>query len=126
MALKLSKNIGLTDIVTDVNPITTQHINTGEAKEVKVWLFNDAATFRYEGIVLSAVDTSGSDESSWIKFAADSGGVAGTYNSTLNMANISDSAVAKPFWVKVTSANVTGAQNKTDLAVRIAFNEFVV
>ena len=126
MALKLSKNVGLTDVITSSNPLTTQHINTGEAKAVLVYLFNDAAAKKYESVVVSAVDTSGTDEKSWVTFAADNSGTAGTYSSTLTLANISDSNVAKPFWVKVTTPSLTDSQNKTDLNIRVSANEFSV
>jgi len=126
MALKISKNVGLTDVITSSNPLQTQHINTGEAKETRVFLFNDTAANRYESIVITAVDTSGTNEASWVQFAPDNNGTAGTYSATLNMANISDNNVAKPFWVKVTNPSGTTALNKTDLNINVSANEFAV
>lgn len=126
MALKISKNAGLTDVITEANPLTTQHVSTGEAKTVQVHLFNDASTKRYESVVISAIDTSGTNEASWITFAPDNNGTHGSFSTTLNMANISDSNVAKSFWVKVTTPSVVDSQNKTDLNIRVTANEFAV
>ena len=126
MALKISKNQGLTDVITAANPLQTQHVNTGEAKATRVFLFNDAAANKYESVVIKAKDTSGTDESSWVQFAPDNSGTAGSYSSTLNMANISDNNVAKPFWVRVTNPSGTVALNKTDLSIEVTANEFAV
>ena len=126
MALKLSKNVGLTDVITTSNPLTTQHINTGEAKQTLVYLFNDTSNKKYESVVVSAIDTTGTNEANWMQFAPDDNGTPGTFSNTLNMANISDNNVGKAFWVKVTSASVTDSQNKTDLSIRITANEFAV
>lgn len=131
MALKISKNAGLTDIVsTDgTNPITTNHPSTGSVVETKLFLFNDSAAFRYEAITIDPTDAVSTDESTWVQLAPDNAGVAGTYLSAgaaLSMANISDSAVGKPFWMKVTTPSLGSAQNKTDIKLTVAFNEFAV
>lgn len=127
--LKVSKNIGLTDVVTGANPITTTHPTTGSAVEQRVFLFNDAAAFRYEAITIDPTDTVTTDESGYIQLAPDNAGSPGTYlaaSAALTMANISDSNVAKPFWVKVTTPVLANAVNKTDIQLTINFNEFAV
>lgn len=135
MALKISKNVGLTDIVsTDgTNPITTQHPISGSSVELKVWLFNDNATKYYTGINIDPTDSVTTDESTWISLAPDNAGVAGTYGvagATLSMASIgasgSGDTTGKPFWVKVTTPTVTDTQNKTDIKLTVNFTEFAI
>lgn len=129
MSLKLSKNVGLTDIVTDVNPITTEHPITGSAAEVKLWLFNDQSTKRYENIMIDPTDIVSADESTWIQLAPDNAGVAGAYlagGAPLALANITDSNVAKPFWMKVTTPTVADTQNKTDIKLTVTAKEYAV
>lgn len=129
MALKISKNVGLTDIVSDVNPITTQHPISGSTVELKLFLFNDNSAKKYEEVSIDPIDETSTDESTWIKLAPDNAGVAGTYLSggvALTMANISDSNVAKPFWVKITTPTVADSQNKNDIKLRVSGKEFAV
>lgn len=129
MALKISKNVGLTDVVTDINPITTEHPTTGSEVEVRLWLFNDQSTKKYEEISIKPTDAVSTDESAWIQLAPDNSGTAGTYLSggaALTMADISDSNVGKPFWVKVTTPVVSDSQNKSDIKLTIAGKEYAV
>lgn len=129
MALKISKNVGLTDIVSDANPIMTEHPITGSAVEVRQWLFNDQATKRYDTVTIKPTDIVSTDESSWVQLAPDNAGSAGTYlagGSALTLANIADSNVAKPFWVKVTTPNVADTQNKTDIKLTVTAKEYAV
>jgi hypothetical protein len=126
MALKFYSDQALTQEITS---LTTQHANTGMAVERRVFLSNNDATKRYENVVIDPTDTASTDESSYISLAPDSSGTAGTYGAAganLNMANISDSNVAKPFWVKITTPNVGTAQNKTDLQLKALYREFAV
>jgi hypothetical protein len=160
MALKIAKNVGLTDIVTGpeqkpyrkksdltqvdtippgqeanyepnpaYNPITTQHPIAGSTVEMKVWLFNDNPAKRYESITIDPTDTTSTDESNWAQLAPDNAGSPGTYFAAgvaLSMANISDSNVGKPFWVKVTTPSVADSQNKTDITLKVTSTEFAV
>lgn len=129
MALKISKNAGLTDIVSDANPITTEHPIAGSAVEVKLWLFNDQSTKRYENITIDPVDTTDTDESTWVQLAPDNAGSPGTYlagSAALSMANISDSGVGYPFWAKVTTPSVADTQNKSDIKLNTSGKEYAV
>lgn len=129
MALKISKNVGLTDIVSDANPITTEHPITGSVVAVQLWLFNDQTTKRYETITIKPTDIVSTDESSWVQLAPDNTGAAGTYlagGAALTLANIADSNVAKPFWVKVTTPAVGDTQNKTDIKLTVTGKEYAV
>jgi hypothetical protein len=126
MALKFYSDQALTQEITS---LTTQHANTGMAVERRIFLSNNDATKRYESVVIDPTDTASTDESSYISLAPDSSGSAGTYGAAganLAMANISDSNVAKPFWVKITTPSVGTAQNKTDLQLKALFREFAV
>jgi hypothetical protein len=126
MALKFYSDQALTQEITS---LTTQHANTGMAVERRIFLSNNDATKRYESVVIDPTDTASTDESNYITLAPDNAGVAGTYGAAganLNMANISDSNVAKPFWVKITTPSVGTAQNKTDLQLKALFREFAV
>lgn len=126
MALKFYSDSALT---TEITTLTTQHASTGMAVETQLFLSNDDALFRYENIEIDPTDINGTDEAGYIQLAPDSAGVAGTYGTAganLVMTNISDSNVAKPFWVKITTPNVGTAQNKTDLQLKALFREFAV
>ncbi|WEK53338.1 MAG: hypothetical protein P0Y55_12160 [Candidatus Cohnella colombiensis] len=129
MALKISKNVGLTDIVSDANPITTTHPTTGSAQTVQLWLFNDDATKTYQSINIDPTDVVSTDESGWVQLAPDNSGTAGTYgagSAPLTMANITDYNVAKPFWCKVTTPAVSDSANKTDIKLTVNGREYAV
>lgn len=135
MALKISKNVGLTDIVStdNTNPITTQHPITGSSVETKLWLFNNDATKYYTSITIDPTDVVTTDESTWVQLAPDNAGVAGTYlaaSAALAMANIGSSGTGdttgKPFWVKVTTPSVADTVNKTDIKLTVTGTEFAV
>jgi len=129
LALKISKNVGLTDIVSDANPITTEHPISGSAVELRVWLFNDNAAKTYKSVTVKPTDVVATDESNWIQLAPDNAGSAGTYlagGASLTMADISDSNVAKPFWAKVTTPVVADSQNKSDIKLTVSGKEYAV
>jgi hypothetical protein len=131
MALKLSRNSGLTDLIsTDgSSPLTSSHPLSGSSVETKIWIFNDDATKRYESINIDPTDSVSTDESSYITLAPDNSGSAGTYlspSATLSMANISSANVGVPFWVKVTTPSVGSVQNKTDIKLTVNYTEFAV
>jgi hypothetical protein len=126
MALRFYSDQALTQEITS---LTTQHANTGMAVERRVFLSNNDATKRYESVVIDPTDTASTDESNYIALAPDNAGSAGTYGTAganLALANISDSNVAKPFWVKITTPSVGTAQNKTDLQLKALYREFAV
>lgn len=125
MALKISKNSGLTDIVSGANPITTQHPTTGSSVTVQLWLFNDNAAKRYEEITIDPQDLTNTDESTWVQLSAD-GVTFGAASASLSMANISDSNVGKTFYAKVTTPSVADSQNKTDIELKVSWKEFAV
>ena len=120
--IQLSKNSGLTSLVSSGNPITTEHPHTGSAQTVQLWAFNDNSAKRYESITITAVDTTGTNESSWIQFSNDNV----TFSSSLTLANISDSNVGKSFYVRVTTPSVAETQNKSDIKLNVAYTEFAV
>lgn len=130
MALKISKNVGLTDIVSDVNPITTTHPTTGSASAaIPLWMYNDSALYTYQSINIDPTDIVTTDESTWVQLAPDNAGSAGTFgaaSAALTMANVTDSNVAKPFWYKCTTPSGQAVSNKTDIKLTVNFTEFAV
>lgn len=131
MALQIStdKNNLVTTKISSSNPITTQHPISGSAQSLELYLWNDDATKKYSGITVDPVDTTGSDESTWVALAPDNSGVAGTYlagSAPLSMADINDSSVAHPFWYKCTTPTLTDSQNKTDISLSVSFTEYAV
>lgn len=134
MALKISKNSALTDIVSDVNPITTTHPTTGSASAaIPLWLFNDDATKYYTGINIDQTDAVSTDESSWVQLAPDNAGAAGAFgagSAALAMANVgaagSADTTGHPFWYKCTTPSGQTVQNKTDIKLTVGFTEFAV
>lgn len=129
MALKISKNNGLTDIVSDANPITSEHPLAGSTVETRLFLYNDQSTKRYENITIDPVDTTGGDESTWVFLAPDNAGSPGTFlaaSAPLTMANISDSNVAKPFWVRVVVPAQGDTVNKNDIKLKVDGKEYAV
>lgn len=125
MALQISKNSGLTDLVSAENPITTQHPITGSAQSLQLYLFNDNAAERFESITIDPTDATGTDESTWVEMSAD-GTTWLTAGTALTMADIADSNVGKPFWVRVTSPSVADVQNKTDIKLTVNYRKFAV
>ncbi|MFQ8550180.1 hypothetical protein [Acinetobacter baumannii] len=126
MALKFYSDQALT---TEITTLTTQHPNTGGSAQQKVFVANNDATKRYENVSVDIVDTSGSDETSYVQLALDNSGSPGTFGAagaTLTMSNITSANVGQPFWVKVTTPSVVGSQNKTDLKLDVLYREFAV
>lgn len=125
MALKFYEDLALT---IELTTLTTKHGNTGEAVEKKVFLANKDVLYRYEAIVLTPVDTvTPPDEKGWIQLAQDSGGSPGAYGAggaTMAYANITNNT-GNPFWIKITNSPVPDPINKTDLQLRVDFNEFL-
>ncbi|MED1205854.1 hypothetical protein [Heyndrickxia acidicola] len=131
MALQIStdKNNLSTTKVSSTNPISTTHPVSGSTVPLTLYLWNDDATKKYTGITIDPVDTTGSDESSWIALAPDNAGNAGTYlagSAALSMADINDSNVAHAFWYQCTTPTLTDSQNKTDIQLNVSFTEFAV
>lgn len=127
MALKISKNIGLTDVVSDVNPISTEHPISGSAQTVQLWLFNDNAAKRYETITIYPIDSSigDGDQSTWIELSADNV----TYQAAgavLNMANISTANSGVTFYARITTPSVADSQNRTDIKLQVNGKEYAV
>lgn len=128
MALRISKNVGLTDLVStgdNSNPIQTQHPIAGSTVSVQAWLFNDNAAERFENINIDPTDAVSTDESTWVQLSADGSTWLGV-GEALTMANISDTNVAKPFWYRVVAPSVGSAQNKTDIKLTVNFRKFAV
>lgn len=128
--LKISKNIGLTDIVSDVNPITTTHPTTGStSSNIQLWLFNDDATKTYQSINIDPTDAISTDESTRVQLAPDNAGAAGTFGAAgaaLTMANVLDNNVAKPFWYKFTMPSGQSVSNQTDIKLTVNYTEYPV
>ena len=127
MALKISKNVGLTDVVSSdgSNPITTEHPITGSAITQQLYLFNDNASERFENINIDPTDAVSTDESNWVQLSTD-GTTWLTAGAALTMANISDVNVAKSFFVKVTSPSVGSVQNKSDIKLTVNYRKYAV
>lgn len=119
--LKIAKNSSLTDIISEdgSNPLTTQHPIAGSAVETRVFLFNDNATKRYEGVT---VKPTGPDNT-WITVAPDNSGTAGSYSNSLNFNDI-DNTSGHAFWVRVNTPSVADTQNKTDIKLTVEGTEF--
>jgi hypothetical protein len=122
--LKLSKNVGLTDLVSAGNPITTTHPTTGSASaSIPLWLFNDDATKSYSNINVDPTDATGSDESTWVQLSSDGvtwlgGGVALTL--TVN------GSTGTPFYYKCTTPSGQTVQNKSDIKLTVNYRESAV
>lgn len=123
--LKVAKDAGLTDVLSEdgSNPLTTQHPIGGSAEARQLYLFNDDATKRYEGITIDSIDTTDTDESGWVEFSSD----GSTYQAgPLSMADISDSGTGYSFYVRVTTPSVGDTQNKTDIELQVVGTEYAV
>ncbi|WP_077622017.1 hypothetical protein [Sediminibacillus massiliensis] len=121
--LRIAKDSGLTDVVSDdgSNPIQTQHPISGSSETIQAYLFNDDSTKRYESITITPEDTTDTDESSWIELSLD-----GTnFSSSISPADISDTS-AHAFYVRVTTPSVSDTQNKTDIKLSVTGTEFAV
>jgi hypothetical protein len=132
MALKIAKNSALNDIVSsgdNSNPITTLHSVNGTTQTIQLWLFNDDATKYYTGITIDPIDSTGSDESTWVSLSLD-GITFQAAGAVLNMPNIGSSGSAdttgKTFYMKVISPSGQTVQNKNDIKLSVTYTEFAV
>lgn len=125
MALKLSKNAQLTDIVSDANPITTTHPTSGSAQVVPLWVFNDDAAFRYEAVTVDPTDATGGDESTWIALSLDNA----TYQAAgavLTVGNLATANQGVAIYARVTIPAGQSVQNKSDIKLTVNGNRFAV
>lgn len=125
MALKLSKNAQLTDIVSDANPITTTHPTSGSAQVVPLWVFNDDPAVRYEAVTADPTDATGGDESTWIALSLDNTAyLAG--GAVLTVGNLATANQGVPIYARVTTPAGQSVQNKGDIKITLNGNRFAV
>jgi hypothetical protein len=125
MALKLSKNSALTDLVSSVNPITTSHPTTGSTSSaVQLWLFNDnSAAFTYSNVNVDPTDSVSTDESTWIQLSTD--GVTWLSPSAALSLTVTGSAGTTFYYRCVVPSGQT-VQNKTDIKLTVNYRETAV
>lgn len=127
--IKISKDAALTDIISDANPITTEHPISGSAVEVQLWLFNDDSTKRYTGISIAPTDDLIPDDTDWVQLAPDNNGSPGEYlagGASLSMADIADSDIGKAFWARITTPELPDTINKSDIKLTVEAREYAV
>lgn len=129
MALKLSKNSGLTDVVSSdgsiSNPIQTSHPVEGSAQTVQMWIFNDNSSKKYQNVSIQAVDAVGTSEANWIQLSLDNV----TYQAagaSLTIPDITTANTGTTFYVKVTTPTVADTINKSDIKLKTSFTEYAV
>jgi hypothetical protein len=125
MALKLSKNSALTDLVSSGNPITTSHPTTGSTSSaVQLWLFNDnSAAFTYSNVNVDPTDAVSTDESTWIQLSTD--GVTWLSPSAALSLTVTGSAGTTFYYRCVVPSGQT-VQNKTDIKLTVNYRETAV
>jgi len=129
MPLLLSKNATLTELVSEANPITTDHPTTGSTAEVRLWLYNNNAAKKYTSVIIDPIDAVAPDDSTWVQLALDNNGLPGSYlagGAALTMADINDANVGHPFWIRVTTPDVSDSQNKTDIRLEVSGREWAL
>ena len=120
MALLFYSDASMT---TELTTVTTQHDSAGESKDVEIFIGNKDAGFRYEEIVITPEDTATPpDEKNWIQVGLTQGNYEAP-GASLTFPDISDNA-SHSLWIRITTANVGTAQNKTDLRLNATFKEF--
>jgi hypothetical protein len=125
MALKLSKNSALTDLVSSGNPITTSHPTTGSTSSaVQLWLFNDnSAAFTYSNVNVDPTDAVSTDESTWIQLSTD-----GTtwLSASAALSLTVTGATATTFYYRCVVPSGQTVQNKTDIKLTVNYRETAV
>ena len=110
--------------ITDGSGTTTLEVTRGDSPisaSADDPVYN---AYDYQIIKIQASDEEGSDESSYVQYAPDSGGSPGSYVSSLSPANLSDpTSDSYTFWRKITIP-AGNAERKTDLRHYITFNAF--
>lgn len=100
--------------------------STGFTDERAIYVGNDSAAKRYEGVTVTAVND---DANVDIKYAPDNAGVAGAYADSLNVGNIAAAGQAGDvvkIWRKVTVASGLPSQNRTNIKHRVTGTEYAV
>lgn len=124
MALKISKNSGLTDLVSAANPITTSHPTTGSTSSpIQLWLFNDDATKSYTNVNVDPTDATGGDESTWIQLSAD-GSTWQAASAALSLTVTGSTGTT--FYYRCVVPSGQTVQNKTDIKLTVNFRETAV
>jgi hypothetical protein len=125
LALKISKNSALTDLVSAANPITTSHPTTGSASSaVPLWLFNDnSAVYSYTNVNIDPTDATGTDESTWVQLSTD-GSTWQAVGAALSL-TVTGSAGTQ-FYYKCTTPSGQAVQNKSDIKLTVNYRESAV
>lgn len=126
MALHLYFDQAMTNQISEgtmANPDeVTGDGEAGFTDELALYLGNDSAAKRYEGVQITAAND---DANVDIKYAPDNNGVPGTYADTLVIGAVAASAVIK-IWRKVTVAPGQPSQNRVNIKHRITGIEYAV
>jgi hypothetical protein len=101
---------------------------TGGVEERQLWLRHDSLTDPGEssyGVLVSAFDYSIPDDSSWFEFAPDSGGTAGTYDTSFDAGDILVGNIV-PFWVRITLPATDDVGVHEDIVLKVDTDEVLV
>lgn len=126
MPLFIAKDSSLEDVISSdgTNPLTTEHLLAGESVDVQLFVFSNDPDKRYESIKIAAEDTTDTDESSWLTFAATAAGpfTSGPYN----IPDITTPHAGQSFWVRVTTPMLADVVTKSDIKLRLTANAFAL
>lgn len=123
--LKLSKNAGLTNLVSDANPIETSHPTSGSTQTVQLWAFNDDSAVRYEGVTVDPTDAIGSDDSAWVSLSLDNSTFQPA-GAVLTIGNLATANTPVTFYAKVTTPSGQAVSNKSEIKLTVSGNRFAV
>jgi hypothetical protein len=128
MALKISKNSGLTDLVssgTGANPVTTSHPTTGSTSSaIQLWLFNDnSAAYTYSNVNVDPTDATGGDESTWVQLSTD-GSTWQAAGAALSLTVTGSTGTT--FYYRCVVPSGQTVQNKSDIKLTVNYRETAV
>lgn len=105
------------------NPVLWESSPTGGVLEARYFLRMEDANVEYcTSGKLFAVDESGTDESGWMDFAPDNGGLSGTYDSIFDFEIPLGSEVK--VWVRITVPQALEVEPKDDIRIAATYIGF--
>lgn len=123
---KYSGGVGqITSDETFVNPIAWSASSSGATIEQMFYLRMESPSAEYltDG-VLYCIDIEGSDESSWVTFASDLGGVPDTYGAPFLFDLAADEEL--PVWIKIDVPSSWSPNPKYDLRIACDYARHII
>lgn len=124
MSLGIYRESGKSGLISTggamTSPILVEGTQDGAVVERRLFLAMTDPTESASDIVVSSEDLTSPDESGWVEFSLESGGVANSYSSSINIASL-PVGQELPFWIRVTIPQAEPLGFKDDITIKTEY-----